>query len=327
MSTATTTEKESDVTLKGAERAVSRPLPAPAAETAPAPASTPAPAPAKAPTIFQRHKRTILIVAGLIAAVALAFYLHDAYTNEETDDAYVTGHLNQISARISANVTDVLVDDNQNVKAGQVLVKLDPSEYIAIVAAAQANVTKAEADFKRQEPLVAMHAVSPEQLDAARSTYDTDLAQLALAKLQVQYCTITAPADGYIGRKNVEVGNRVTAGQTLMDVVEPNVWVVANFKETQLAYMRVGQPVRITVDSIPGKTFRGRVDSFSPATGNEFALLPADNSTGNFTKIVQRVPVKITFDPDSIKDDNDRMRIRAGESVVVKVALTKPGAK
>jgi membrane fusion protein (multidrug efflux system) len=286
-----------------------------------APAATPAPAPAKAPTLFQRYKRPILIVGGIIAAIALAFYLVDSYTHEETDDAYVTGHLNQISARISANVTEVRVDDNQLVRAGDVLVKLDPSEYQALVLAAQANVTKAQADFKRQEPLVAMHAVSPEQLDAARSTLETDEAQLALAQLQIQYCTIIAPADGYVGRKNVEIGNRVSAGQTLMTVVEPNVWVVANFKETQLAHMRPGQPVEITVDSIPGKVFTGRVDSFSPATGNQFALLPADNSTGNFTKIVQRVPVKILFDADSIKDKNDRMRIRAGESVVVKVSL------
>ena len=223
-------------------------------------------------------------------------------------------------------MTDVRVDDNQFVHAGDVLVTLDPSEYQALVLAAQANVDKATADYKRQEPLVAMHAVSPEQLDAARSTRDTDLAQLALAELQVQYCTITAPADGYIGRKNVELGNRVSSGQTLMMVVEPDVWVVANFKETQLAHMKPGQPVRITVDSIPDKVFAGRVDSFSPATGNQFALLPADNSTGNFTKIVQRVPVKIVFDPASIKNQNDRMRIRAGESVVVKVALTAPNA-
>ena len=317
MSTATTTETDSDVTLKGAERAVPRPAPAPEPEAAPA----------KAPTFFQRHRRPILVIGGAIAAVALAFYLLDAGTHEETDDAYVTGHLNQISARIAGNVTAVRVDDNQNVKEGQVLVELDPAEYLAIEAAARATLAKAEADFKRQEPLVAMHAVSPEQLDAARSTLLTDQAQVALAELQVRYCTIAAPADGYIGRKNVELGNRVTAGQTLMDVVQPDVWVVANFKETQLASMRIGQPVKITVDSIPGKVFRGRVDSFAPATGNEFALLPADNSTGNFTKIVQRVPVKITFDPDSIKDANDRMRIRAGESVVVKVALTKPGAK
>jgi membrane fusion protein (multidrug efflux system) len=288
--------------------------------------AAPTPAPAKTPTFFQRHKRPLLIVGGIIAAIALAFYLYDSYTHEETDDAYVTGHLNQVSARISANVTDVRVDDNQNVKKGDVLVTLDPAEYQALVLAAQANVTKAQADFKRQEPLVAMHAVAPEQLDAARSTLETDEAQLALAQLQFQYCTITAPADGYVGRKNVEIGNRVSAGQSLLVVVEPNVWVVANFKETQLAHMRIGQPVQITVDSIPGKVFSGRVDSFSPATGNQFALLPADNSTGNFTKIVQRVPVKIVFDADSIKDKNDRMRIRAGESVVVKVALTEPNA-
>jgi membrane fusion protein (multidrug efflux system) len=298
------------------------PAAAPVAPTAAAPAPAPETAPKKAPSFFQRHKNPILIVGGIIAAIALAFYLFDSYTHEETDDAYVTGHLNQISARISANVTEVRVDDNQSVHAGDVLVKLDPSEYQALVLAAQANVDKAEADYKRQVPLVAMKAVSQEQLDAALSTRDTDLAQLALAQLQVQYCTITAPADGYVGRKNVEIGNRVSAGQALMMVVEPNVWVVANFKETQLAHMRPGQPVQITVDSIPDKVFTGHVDSFSPATGNQFALLPADNSTGNFTKIVQRVPVKITFDADSIKDQNDRMRIRAGESVVVKVSLT-----
>ncbi len=297
---------------------------APRAAAAPTP--VPEPAPKKAPTFFQRHRRPILIVAGIITAIALTFYLYDSYTHEETDDAYVTGHLHEVSARISANVTEVGVDDNQFVHAGDVLVKLDPSEYQALVLAAQANVDKANADYKRQEPLVAMHAVSPEQLDAARSTRDTDLAQLALAQLQVQYCTITAPADGYIGRKNVELGNRVSSGQTLMMVVEPNIWVVANFKETQLAHMKPGQPVQITVDSIPDKVFSGRVDSFSPATGNQFALLPADNSTGNFTKIVQRVPVKIVFDPASIKNQNDRMRIRAGESVVVKVALTEPNA-
>jgi membrane fusion protein (multidrug efflux system) len=317
----TATEKETDLALPAAEKAATRPTPAPAPEK---PAEKPA---AKPPTFFQRHKRPILIVAGIIAAIALAFYLHDAYTHEETDDAYVTGHLNAISARISANVTSVRVDDNQDVKKGDVLVTLDSAEYQALVLAAKSNLTKAEADFKREEPLVNMHAVSSEQIDATRSTRDTGLAQLALAQLQVDYCTITAPADGYVGRKNVEVGNRVTAGQTLMDIVEPNVWIVANFKETQLAHMRIGQPVQISVDAIPGKVFNGRVDSFSPATGNEFALLPADNSTGNFTKIVQRVPVKITFDPNSIKNANDRMRIRAGESVVVKVALTAPNAK
>ena len=110
-----------------------------------------------------------------------------------------------------------------------------------------------------------------------------------------------------------------------MVVVQPDVWVVANFKETQLANMRLGQPVSISIDSIPGKEFKGTVNSFSPATGNEFALLPADNSTGNFTKIVQRVPVKIVFDPESVR--GYEARIRAGESAIVKVSLTKPEEK
>ncbi|MEJ0000886.1 MAG: efflux RND transporter periplasmic adaptor subunit [Verrucomicrobiota bacterium] len=118
----------------------------------------------------------------------------------------------------------------------------------------------------------------------------------------------------------MEVGNRIASGQTLLVVVEPDLWIVANFKETQLAHMRPGQPVKITIDSLPGKIFDGHVQSFAPATGNEFALLPADNSTGNFTKIVQRVPVKITFDAESTK--GYERRIRAGESAVVKVALT-----
>ena len=107
-----------------------------------------------------------------------------------------------------------------------------------------------------------------------------------------------------------------------MVVVEPDLWVVGNFKETQLAHMQAGQPVRINIDSIPGKIFEGTVQSFSPATGNEFALLPADNSTGNFTKIVQRVPVKVVFDRESIRGYEER--IRAGESAIVKVALTQP---
>jgi membrane fusion protein (multidrug efflux system) len=115
-------------------------------------------------------------------------------------------------------------------------------------------------------------------------------------KLQLDNTTVNAPADGRVGRKNVEVGNHARPGQSLMAVMEPDVWVIANFKETQVAHMRIGQPVRMTIDAMPGKTFTGRVNSFSSASGNQFALLPADNSTGNFTKIVQRLPVKIVFD-------------------------------
>ena len=272
--------------------------------------------------LFHANKKLAIIIASAIALVVVLFYAYDAFTHEETDDAYVTGHLHNIASRINAVVTEVKVNDNQFVHQGDILVQLDPSEYLALAAAAQAQLTKAQADLDREEPLVSSHAISPEDVDAKRSTRDVDFAQLKLAQLQIEYSTIKAPADGIVGRKNVEVGNRVSSGQGLMVVVEPELWIVANFKETQLAKMHRGQSATITIDSIPGKVFTGKVDSFSPATGNAFALLPADNSTGNFTKIVQRVPVKITFDADSTRDDADR--IRAGESAVVKVALTNP---
>ena len=294
-------------------------------ETKPARTSAPpAPAPEKKPAsaFVARWKRPALIVAGVVAAIVVAFYAYDAWTHEETDDAYVTGHLHDIAPRINEVVTNVLVDDNQLVHKGDVLVTLDSMDYQALAMAAQANLTKAQADLDRELPLLKIHAFSQQDIDAARSTRDTDLAQLKLAQLQIDYSTIRAPADGYVGRKDVEIGNRVSSGQTLMVVVEPDVWVVGNFKETQLAHMSIGQPVTISIDSVPDKVFRGHVDSFSPATGNEFALLPADNSTGNFTKIVQRVPVKIVFEPGSVR--GYETRIRAGESAVVKVALTTP---
>jgi membrane fusion protein, multidrug efflux system len=274
----------------------------------------------KPKSLPQRFKKPAFIAAGIITAIAVTYYAYDSFTHEETDDAYVTGHLHDVSARITGVVTDVLVDDNQRVKSGDVLVKLDSTDYAALGLVAKANFQKAQSDVDREEPLVPLHAYSEQDVEAARSTRDVDEAEVKLAELQVDYATIRAPADGYVGRKNVEVGNRLSEGETLMVVVEPDLWVVANFKETQLAHMRRGQPVSISIDSIPDKEFKGTVDSFSPATGNEFALLPADNSTGNFTKIVQRVPVKIVFDPDSVR--GYEARIRAGESAVVKVSLT-----
>jgi len=301
---------------------VSKAEPAEHKSAKPAIANKPAHVKKKLHPLVHRFRKPALIIAAVAAAIVTAYYVFDAYTHEETDDAYVTGHLHAIAPRIAATVTEVLVDDNEQVKKDQVLVKLDSEQYVALSMAAKANLDDAQAEYDRLKPLKSSSAVSQQDLDKALSTLQTDEAEYLLANLQIQYCTITAPADGYVGRKNVEVGNRVAVGQTLMDVVEPNLWVVANFKETQLAHMQLGQPVTISIDSIPGKVFTGTVNSFSPATGNEFALLPADNSTGNFTKIVQRVPVKVVFDAGSTK--GYEQRIRAGESAVVKVALTKP---
>ena len=295
------------------------PAPAPAGAPAPVPAPAPASAPAAKPKMDPVLKKRLLVGLGAAAAVAIAVWMIDLMTHEETDDAYVTGHIHYVSSRIAGVVAGVAVDDNEEVKEGQVLVKIDPRDYEALLADAQAAYTKAQADFKRFDTLLKTNAVAQGEWDQAKASLDSAEARLGLAVLQVQYCTITAPAAGRVGRKNVEEGNRVPAGQSLLAVVDPDLWVVANFKETQLAKMRAGQKVRMTIDAIPGHVFLGRVDSFAPASGNQFALLPADNSTGNFTKIVQRVPVKVVFDPDSTKGYEDR--IRAGLSVIVKVRI------
>ena len=139
------------------------------------------------------------------------------------------------------------------------------------------------------------------------------------AELQLSYTEILAPAAGRIGKKNLETGNRVQPGQALLALVQPDVWVAANFKETQLARLKPGQPVRLRVDAFPGRIFTGQVESLAPASGAQFALLPPDNATGNFTKIVQRVPVKIAFDSQSTGDCEGR--IVPGMSAVVQIKV------
>jgi len=133
---------------------------------------------------------------------------------------------------------------------------------------------------------------------AAQTQVQQADANVAAAELQLSYCTIVAPVTGRIGHRTVDVGNYVNPGQALFAIVQDDMWVTANFKETQLASMHPGQPVDIDIDAIPSVTFHGRVDSLQPGTGSVFSVLPAENATGNYVKIVQRLPVKITFDDD-----------------------------
>lgn len=222
----------------------------------------------------------------------------------------------------------------------------------ATVQAAEARLARAEADLGRVQGLAAQRIVPAQQLDAARTTRDAAAADLTAArrqaaaarsqitagaaaltgaqarlasaaaavdaaKLSLAYTVITAPTSGTVARRSVEPGALVQAGQSLMAVVPDSaVWVTANLKETQLAEVRVGQPVHFTVDAYPGRTFEGTVESLSPATGARFALLPPDNATGNFTKVVQRVPVRIavaTTTPDA--------PLRPGMSVEVDIRI------
>lgn len=179
----------------------------------------------------------------------------------------------------------------------------------ASLEAAQAYIASIAAKKKATEA----------ERDAAKAQVRAAEYALSYAELQLSYTTIKAPSDGVISRKNVEVGNRVQPGQTLFAVVDKEVWIQANFKETQLSHLYPGQPVEVTVDALPGQILTGHIDSFAPASGAQFALLPPDNASGNFTKVVQRVPVKITFDPTTLS--GIRQQVRPGLSAIVSIAV------
>jgi len=286
---------------------------------------------------------------------------------ESTDDAYVKADSTIISPKVSGYIAEVLVADNQPVKAGQLLARIDDRDFRmaldqahADVAASEAAVRNLDAQIALQQPVIEQETADiaaaeatlkfaqeeqvrydglmksgsgtiqrAQQTDAALREKIAQLhhgksgllaaerkvdvltterakavAQLDRARaverqmaLNLSYTTIAAPVDGTVGARSLRVGQFVQAGTQLMAVVPLDaVYVVANFKETQLTHVRSGQPVEIRIDSFHGTKLRGRVDSLSPASGLEFALLPPDNATGNFTKIVQRVPVKIVLD-------------------------------
>ena len=207
----------------------------------------------------------------------------------------------------------------------------------AAVAQARALAEKANADLARIEGLAAQNVVSQQQLDAARAAATAANAQLAAAQaalvgadarvaaaraardqaaLQLSYARVTAPASGVVSKKSVEMGQLVQPGQPLMSVVPlDDVWIVANLKETETAEVNPGDPADITVDANEGMHFAGHVESLSPATGAKFSLLPPDNATGNFTKVVQRIPVRIRLDaaPDTAAP------LRPGMSVVATI--------
>jgi membrane fusion protein (multidrug efflux system) len=248
-------------------------------------------------------------LTGIITSVLIILvtvYLIDASYHETTDDAYTTGHVHYISSRVTGTVIDVLVDDNQWVRQGEVLVKLDLRDYQVTVDQARANSSRSSTNDLLLNMEKGNGAISKQDYEQSHATLLVDKASLEDASNQLSYCTICAPTDGYVGNKTVETGNRVEVGGALMVVVQ-DAWVVANFKETQIGHMRPGQRAVIKVDAIPNHTFYGWIDSFSPGSGTTFALLPSDNATGNFTKIVQRLPVKIVFDRESTRGYESRI--------------------
>jgi membrane fusion protein, multidrug efflux system len=259
----------------------------------------------------------LVIIAAILIVLGTIYYIYASH-HETTDDAYTTGHIHNISSRVTGTVIAVLVDDNEFVKQGQVLVQLDPRDYQVKVDEARSSYIKDKAAYDRQNVVKGDGAISQDIYDQSQASVTSDKAALDDALDQLSYCTICAPTEGYVGAKAVELGNRVDVGGQLMDVIQ-DAWVLGNYKETQLGAMLPGQRVAITVDAIPSHKFYGWVDSFSPGSGTVFALLPSDNATGNFTKIVQRVPVKIVFDRESTRGYEGRLV--AGLSVEISIDL------
>jgi membrane fusion protein (multidrug efflux system) len=221
--------------------------------------------------------------------------------------------LENARAKVAVAAANVASARTQSVKALQDLARYRVLRQKEEISQQQYDAAKAAAESADSVVTAAAQSVVAAQAEVGQKRADLDF-----ARLQLSYTTVTAPVSGVVSKKSVEIGQFVQAGQPLLAIVEDNeTWVVANFKETQLKKMRVGQPVDLEIDAYPKKVFHGRVDSISPATGAKFALLPPDNATGNFTKVVQRVPVKIVF-----TDPPDPARpLRAGMSVntIVKV--------
>lgn len=335
-----------------------------------------------------RNRRTAFVFAVLLALGVLflgsVWWASRFY--ETTDDAFLAGAVSNVAPQVPGRVVQVLAQDNQSVRAKEVLVRLDRAPYLAKSAqsraelaeagrrlqeavsqhqaalataeqaradasSAEAQADNAATDLGRYDQLARTGAVSQQARDNAQTLARTTAsaltasrkriaaaeAQAALAAAQIEtaraavdryraaldkdlldlaYTEIRAGLDGKVTRKAVEPGDYLQPGQTVMSLVGASVWVVANFKETQIKNMRPGNPVAIVVDAYPDHVFKGRVDSIQAGTGAAFSLLPPQNASGNFVKVVQRVPVKITFE---LGPGEDAMHLAPGMSVLPRV--------
>ncbi len=373
---------------------------------------------------------SVFAIFVIIAVVAILWYLNYQDTHISTDDAFVQGDIHMIAPKISETVVKILVRDNEQVKAGQLLVELDTEmlsqrlqeaetalqatrqripeieaglnvqqKKIQVAAATLAQVTAAtgereaalnaaradldarqsqlklaEIDLRRASNLVKKEVIPQSRFDRANTSFETGkagveaaraavhqaevalkahresirqasaamkaeeaaVAQIQstlktqqevvrrqevvvqLARLNLSYTKIYAPTDGYITRKSVQIGNQVQAGQPLMAVVPlSDVYIIANYKETEVSKINVGHSVEIEVDSYPNQVFHGKVDSIMAGTGAAFSLFPPENATGNYVKVVQRIPVKIVLD----RDTDPEHKLRIGMSVVPTVVV------
>ncbi|MBD2777289.1 HlyD family secretion protein [Iningainema tapete] len=291
----------------------------------------------------------VFLGAGAIASGVYAYrWLQYAQQYPQTDYAYVAADTYSVTSRVAGVVTSVAVSDNQMVSPGMLLVKIDPGEYQAVLNQAKASLelAKQQAALARENLQAATSIPAPapiptpvtknasgkpaaikprivqpptinQQTQINQQQYKTALAAVAqkqaevkAAELQLSYANVTALVPGKVGSKNVTVGQRVQPGQTLITVVQPNPWIVANFRETQLEKIQPGQKVSIKIPAFPNQKFQGKVDSMAPTSFGKVSPLPQENAAGNQVKNnegVQRIPVKILLEPQSIKGYETRL--------------------
>jgi membrane fusion protein (multidrug efflux system) len=314
-------------------------------------------------------KRYWLFLAIAIVVVVAGFFIFEELKYQSTDDAYVDTTTVSVSPKVSGQIVQVLVKDNQAVKAGDKVAVIDKIDYEvkleqataayerallnqnnahANLNAANSEIELARKDVERYQNLYKAGAVSKQTLDRAITNLETiqakqttaeqsifsknsaksakvadaDLnvlkAQKRAAELALEYTDIIAPIDGTVSNKKVEVGMMVQPGSPLFVIVPHDVWVVANFKETQLKGMKEGMPVDIKIDTYPNKVFKGKIDSIQRSSGAKASLFPPENAVGSFVKIVQRIPVKIVF---TEKIDPNEYSIIPGMSVEPKIKV------
>jgi len=313
-------------------------------------------------------KKPILLFIVSILVIVGIFCIINALRYQSTDDAYIETTTVNVAPKVSGEIIEVYVTDNQQVKQGDIVAKIDPRDYqikveqtdaaynkellnqknaVANLDAVNSEIALAKTDLERYTNLYNAGAVSKQTLDKARTHYDSlcarqikaneDIlshtnehqkvadanikvlkAQKDAAALSLSYTTIYAPQDGTVSSRRVEKGMLVAAGTPLFTLVPNNVWVIANFKETQLRGMKPGMPVEIKIDTYPNHKFKGKIDSIQRCSGAKSSLFPPENAVGSFVKIVQRIPVKIVFDE---KIDPNEYTIVPGMSVVPKIKV------
>ncbi len=271
-----------------------------------------------------KNKKLIYFLAAalILGLIFLTLFLVNSFSRITTDDAYTEGRIHSIASKISGTVEKVAIEDNQSVKEGNLLIEIDPTDYQLKVNEARATLNlrrtsfeQARRDIKRAQVLYKQEVLPKEKYENVLTAYNLAKAQEQVAQAQLkialrnlEYTKISAPADGYITKKAVETGNQIQSGQPLMAVISlDDLWVIANYKETQLKNVKSGQRVEIKVDTYPGKIFNGKVDSIMAGTGAAFSLFPPENALGNYVKVVQRIPVKIIFDKNT--DSSHVLRI------------------